>query len=144
MPPLESYRELRVWKEAMLLAEMAYRHTTCFSKHERFGLTAQIRRAAASVPANIAEGYGRGVGGSYLQFLRIAQGSCKELETHVLLASRVLVDTALRPEPVLDQADVVGKMLLGLIQSLQSSRRCISEHGPRAIADTRYPIPESP
>jgi four helix bundle protein len=102
MPRLESYRELRVWKEAMLLAEMAYRHTSGFPKHELFGLTAQIRRAAASVPANVAEGYGRGTRGSYVQFLRIAQGSCKELETHVLLASCVLNGKISRPEPVLD------------------------------------------
>jgi four helix bundle protein len=121
MQPLQSYRELRVWEQAMLLAELAYRHTTGFPKHELFGLTAQIRRAAASIPANIAEGYGRGSRGSYVQFLRIAQGSCKELETHILLASRVLGDMIPRPEPVLDQAEVVGKMLRGLLQSLQSS-----------------------
>jgi four helix bundle protein len=97
----------------MLLAEMSYRHTKDFPKSELFGLTAQIRRAAASIPANIAEGYGRDNKGSYVQFLRIAQGSCKELETHVLLASRVLGGVASGQQPVLDQADVVGKMLRG-------------------------------
>ena len=117
--PLQSYRDLRVWKEAMRLAEMSYRHTKGFPRHELFGLTAQIRKAAASIPANIAEGYGRDNRGFYVQFLRFAQGSCKELETHVLLASRVLGDVASEPEPVLDQADVVGKMLRGLIRSLQ-------------------------
>jgi four helix bundle protein len=119
MPPLQSYRELRVWKEAMLLAEMCYRHTRAFPKHELFGLTAQIRKAAASIPANIAQGYGRGNRGSYLQFLRIAQGSCKEVETHLLLAARVLGDVGSGSEPVLDQTDVVGKMLGGPIRSLQ-------------------------
>jgi four helix bundle protein len=79
----------------------------------------QIRRAAASIPANIAEGYGRGNKGFYIQFLRFAQGSCKELETHVLLASRVLGVVATEPGPVLDQADVVGRMLRGLIRSLE-------------------------
>jgi four helix bundle protein len=121
MQPLQSYRELRVWQQAMLLAEMSYQHTRGFPKGELFGLTAQIRRAAASVPANIAEGYGRGNRGSYVQFLRIAQGSCKELGTHLLLASRVLGELDSRAEPLLDQADVVGKMLRGLIQSLQSN-----------------------
>ncbi len=77
MPLLQSYRDLRVWKEAMLLAEMSYRHTKGFPRHELFGLTAQIRKAAASIPANIAEEYGRDNRGSYVQFLRIAQGSCK-------------------------------------------------------------------
>jgi four helix bundle protein len=90
---------------------MAYRHTSVFPRHELFGLTAQIRRAAASIPANIAEGNGWDKSGSYIQFLRIANGSRKELETHVLLASRVLDDMCSEPGPVLDQADVVGKML---------------------------------
>ncbi len=121
MQSVHSYRDLRVWNEAMHLAEMSYRHTKVFPRHELFGLTAQIRRAAASIPANIAEGYGRQNKGSYVQFLRIAQGSCKELETHILLAGRVLGDMASRTGPVLGQADVVGKMLLGLIRSLRSN-----------------------
>ena len=115
---IQSYRDLRVWREAMTLAEMAYRHTREFPKDELFGLTSQIRRAAASVPANIAEGYGRENTGNYVQFLRIAQGSCKEVETHTLLAERVL-DSHPNPEDLLRQCDIVGKMLPGLILSLQ-------------------------
>src|SRR5262245_20163092 len=103
MPTLQSYRDLRVWNEAMLLAEMAYRHTSAFPRHELFGLTTQIRRAAVSIPSNIAEGCGRDQAGSYVQFLRIANGSCKELETHVMLAGRVLGGTRAEPKPVLDQ-----------------------------------------
>lgn len=117
--PVQSYRDLRVWREAMLLAEMCYRHTRNFPKDELFGLTSQIRRAAASIPANIAEGYGREQTKSYVQFLRIAQGSCKEVETHLILADRVL--TAMpNSEHLLNQAEVVGKMLRGLIRSLDS------------------------
>jgi four helix bundle protein len=86
---IQSYRDLRVWREAMLLAELCYKFTRVFPRDELFGLTAQIRRAGASIPANIAEGYGRDNPGSYVQFLRIAQGSCKEVETHVLLSVRV-------------------------------------------------------
>jgi four helix bundle protein len=119
-PPVQSYRDLRVWREAMLLAEMCYRHTREFPKDELFGLTSQIRRAAASIPANIAEGYGRQHTRAYVQFLRIAQGSCKEVETHLILASRVLGDALARPEHLLDQAEVVGKMLRGLIRSLSA------------------------
>jgi four helix bundle protein len=114
----QSCRDLRVWNEAMALAEQCYPHTREFPRAEQFGLTAQIRRAAASIPANIAEGYGRDQTGSYVHFLRIAQGSCKELETHLLLAERVLEKTASAASP-LEQADVVGKMLRGLIRSLQ-------------------------
>lgn len=117
--PIQSYRDLRVWREAMNLAEMAYQHTRAFPAEERFGLTSQIRRAAASIPGNIAEGYGREQTGSYMQFLRVAQGSCKELETHLLLAERALRDTAAEPKPLLDQSEIVGKMLRGLIRSIQ-------------------------
>ncbi len=118
--PVELYRDLRVWRESMSLAEMCYRHTRAFPVDERFGLTAQIRRAASSIPANIAEGYGREQTGSYMQFLGIAQGSCKEVETHLILAERVLGDPAAGPGDLLDQAEVVGKMLRGLIRSQEA------------------------
>jgi four helix bundle protein len=104
----------------MVLAEMCYRHTRSFPKDELFGLTAQIRRAAASIPANIAEGYGREQTKSYVQFLRIAQGSCKEVETHLILAHRVLSGAMSKPEDLLNQAETVGKMLRGLIRSLDA------------------------
>jgi four helix bundle protein len=90
-------------------------------RRRQSGIQRFHRRSAASIPANIAEGYGRDNRGSYVQFLRIAQGSCKELETHVLLASRVLGGVASGQQPVLDQADVVGKMLRGLIRSLEAN-----------------------
>ena len=117
---VQSYRDLRVWREAMLLAEMCYRHTRHFPKEELFGLTAQIRRAAASIPANIAEGYGREQTKSYMQFLRIAQGSCKEVETHLILAGRVLEGPPPNPEELLQQTEIVGKMLRSLIRSLDA------------------------
>ena|SRR5690554_673308 len=118
---IHSYRDLRVWNEAMELAVACYRMTGSFPREEMFGMTSQIRRASASVPANIAEGYGRESAGSYVQFLRNAQGSLKELETHVLLAHRVELVSREDAAPVLDRADLVGKMLRGLIRSIQSS-----------------------
>lgn len=115
----KSYKDLRVWREAMTLAEQCYRHTKNFPRDELYGLTTQIRRAAVSIPANIAEGYGRDQTGSHIQFLRIAQGSCKELETHLILAERVLGDIA-SAAPLHEQVEAVGKMLRGLIRSLQA------------------------
>jgi len=119
--PVQSYRDLRVWREAMRLAEMCYRHTRSFPRDELFGLTAQIRRSAASIPADIAERYGREQTKSYVQFLRIAQGSCKEVETHLILADRVLEVATPTPEGLLRQAETVGKMLRGLIRSLDGA-----------------------
>ena len=80
----------------------------------------QLRRAAASVPANIAEGYGRESKGAYVHHLRIAQGSLKELETHALLSQRVKLTTAEAITPLMAQCDAVGRMLHGLIRSLES------------------------
>jgi four helix bundle protein len=76
---ISSFKDLKVWQQAMSLAEVCYLVTRSFPREEQFGLTTQIRRAASSVPANIAEGHGRENTGSFVQFLRIAQGSLKEL-----------------------------------------------------------------
>jgi four helix bundle protein len=86
---IRSYRDLRVWNEAMTLAESCYRFSQECPREELFGLTSQIRRAATSIPANVAEGYGRDSKGSYVKFLKTAQGSLKELETHLILAQRL-------------------------------------------------------
>jgi four helix bundle protein len=119
--PIQSYRDLMVWKESMNLAVAAYRLTKAFPKDELYGLTSQIRRSGASVPANIAEGYGRESRGAYAQQLRVAQGSLKEFETHLLLANRVGIVDAPAMAPILDLAESVGKMLRKLIRSLDDS-----------------------
>jgi four helix bundle protein len=103
----------------MALAESCYRLTGQFPRDELFGLTSQIRRAAASVPANIAEGHGRENTGNFVQHLRISQGSLKELETHLLLAERVGTLPALNLPPVLAQCESLAKMLRAPIRSLQ-------------------------
>lgn len=119
---IKSYRDLRVWQEALNPAEMAYRLVATFPKDELFGLTSQIRQAASSVPANIAGGYGRGGRATYVQFLRIAQGSLKELETHILLAQRVDLLSNGATDPLLKKSDTVGRMLNRLIASLLAKR----------------------
>ena len=103
----------------MTLAADCYEVTRNFPRDEIFGMTAQIRRAAASIPANIAEGHGRENTGSFIQFLRIAQGSTKELETHLLLAQRVGLLEPDRLEPLLNRTAEIGKMLRSLIRALQ-------------------------
>lgn len=85
-------------------------------------MASQIRRSAASVPANIAEGYGRESTGSYLQFLRTARGSLKEFETHVLLAERVGLMKSDHTSAMLETAESVGRMLNALIKSLNARR----------------------
>jgi four helix bundle protein len=86
-------------------------------------MTSQVRRAAAAIPANIAEGYGRDGPGEFAQFLRIAQGSLKELETHLILASRVGLTNEEETASILERCENVGKMLRSLIRSVQAGKR---------------------
>jgi four helix bundle protein len=107
----------------MDIAVSCYEVTKGFPKEEVYGLTSQIRRAAASVPANIAEGHGRDGTGSYVQHLKIAQGSLKELETHLILSARVGLLDATKADDVLMQSDEIGRMLRALIRSLQDGKK---------------------
>jgi len=106
----------------MNLAVAAYRLTAEFPKEELYGLTSQIRRSSSSIPANIAEGYGRESSGAYILQLRVAQGSLKELETHLILASRIGILSEGSLSPILEAAEAVGKMLRSLIRSIEASR----------------------
>ena len=115
---IQSYRDLRVWQKGMDLAEACYSITKEFPKEEMYGMSSQIRRAAASIPANISEGYGREYRAEYVQFLRIAQGSLKELETHLILSVRVKLTTSQAVNPILTECESLGKMLRSLIRSL--------------------------
>jgi four helix bundle protein len=114
-----SYKDLEVWQMAVTLAQDCYLLTARFPKDEIYGMSAQIRRAAVSIPANIAEGYGRDQTGSFLQFLRIAQGSARELETHLILAERVQLCESRAVAPLQENCDRVSKMLRALIRSLE-------------------------
>ncbi|WP_442578243.1 four helix bundle protein [Mesorhizobium sp. ASY16-5R] len=116
---IESYRDLRVWQAAIELVVSCYAETKNFPQSETYGLTAQIRRASTSIPANIAEGYGRDHAGSYVQFLRIAQGSLKELETHVIVAKRIGYLDSTQEVRLLQRSDEIGRMLRALIRGLQ-------------------------
>ena len=116
---IESYRDLRVWKSSIELTVACYKTTESFPTTETYGLTSQIRRASTSIAANIAEGYGRDNTGSYVQFLRVAQGSLKELETHIIVAKRIGYLQSSSESEILQKSEEVGKMLRALIRSLQ-------------------------
>ena len=116
---VDSYRDLRVWQEAMNLVVACYRLTRGLPADELYGLNSQIRRAAVSIPANIAEGYGRAHRREYLQFLSVSQGSLKELETHLLLCERLDLCSSEAVAEILQAADQLGRMLGGLQRALQ-------------------------
>jgi four helix bundle protein len=118
--PITDYRDLDVWNESMSLAADVYELTRRFPREEAFNMTSQMRRASVSIPANIAEGYGRQQTGSFIQFLRIAQGSLKELETLVLLSERVGLIGLDTRDGALDRCRRIGKMLVGLVRKLSA------------------------
>jgi four helix bundle protein len=115
---IKSYRDLRVWQLSVDLAVDVYGVSKNFPKAEVFGMTSQMRRSAVSIPANIAERYGREVAGSFAQFLRIAQGSLKELETHVIIALRIDLINQTDANRLLGAATDIGKMLGSLIRKV--------------------------
>jgi four helix bundle protein len=116
-----TYQDLIVWQQAMDLAVEVYSITRFWPKEELYGLTSQVRRAATSIPANIAEGYGREQRGPYVQFLRIAQGSLKELETHLLIAGRMGVASADTLSSLTTRTESVGKLLRLLLRKLAAT-----------------------
>ncbi len=116
---ISSYRDLIVWKAAVELAVDCYSATKAFPSSEVYGMTSQIRRSAASVAANIAEGHGRENTGSFIQFLRVAQGSLKELETHLILSGRIVLMREVDAVRLLEQADEIGRMVRSMVRSLQ-------------------------
>lgn len=86
---VNNFKDLKIWQKGMEIAEKCYFLTKNFPKDELYGIVQQIRRSSVSIPANIAEGYGRRYTGEYIRFLKIAQGSANELETHLILSERV-------------------------------------------------------
>jgi four helix bundle protein len=116
---INSYKDLLVWKAAVELAVACYSATKPFPVSETYGMTSQIRRSSTSVAANIAEGHGRENTGAFVQFLRIAQGSLKELETHLILSQRVGLMPSGDTDRLLGKSEEVGKMLRSMVRSLQ-------------------------
>jgi four helix bundle protein len=120
MTKVYSHRDLIVWKKSMDLVDRIYRVSSDFPEHERFGLTSQIRRAAVSIPSNIAEGRVRKTTKDFIQFLHIASGSVAELETQIEIALRQKWMRAKEHGEIMSLASEIGKMLVSLISSLNS------------------------
>jgi len=115
---IKSHRDLIVWQKAMVLVTDVYSLTKTFPREEIYGLSAQTRRAAASVPANIAEGQGRRLGREFHQFLGNARGSLMELDTHLELALRVGYINEEQHIAIRSKLDEVGRILNGLMRSI--------------------------
>ncbi|MHB1557808.1 MAG: four helix bundle protein [Isosphaeraceae bacterium] len=112
-------QQLLVWQKAMDLAVLAYAITRLYPRCQLFGLTSQVQRAAASIPANIAEGHSRAHTREFLNHLSMARGSLSELETHLILSQRIGRITEVQLEEFLRLSQEVGRMLIGLRKSVE-------------------------
>lgn len=117
-----SFRDLRIWHEAVNLALDLYRATSCFPKHELYGLTSQMRRAAVSIPSNIAEGKGH-FGGDFSRFLLHARGSLLELQTQIVIAQGLNYLSEKQAAELTSRSDDLGRGLNGLIQAVRKTPR---------------------
>jgi four helix bundle protein len=117
---MRDFRKLKVWEKAHHLTLAVYNATTMFPRDELYGLTSQIRRSCASIPANIAEGCGRGGDGEFARFLQIAMGSASEIEYHLLLASDLKFLDGSNYERLATEVTEVKRMLTSLIQKLKA------------------------
>lgn len=113
------HENLEAWKQAMSLVKSVYEMTSLFPVEERYGLSQQMRRAAVSIPSNIAEGAGRNGPREFLNFVGIARGSLAELETQMQLA--VMLDFASPDHLAFELAEATGKLLTGLHKKLGAS-----------------------
>ena len=115
---LRNYQDLIVWQKAMDLVEQIYASSKSFPREEVYGLTSQLRRAAVSIPSNIAEGQGRRTTADFVRHLSIAYGSLRELETQTLIVKRLRYLPSERCQEILKMAGEVGRLLNGLMSSL--------------------------
>ena len=117
------YKQLTVWQKAMELVTEVYTVTADFPECERFGLVSQLRKAAVLIPSNIAEGQGRSSTGEFKQFLGHARGSLFEVETQTLIAENLSLTTTARTQLLRQLIEEVGRLLNGLLRSLETSRQ---------------------
>jgi four helix bundle protein len=116
----QHYKDLIAWQKAMDLVENIYKTTESFPKREVYSLTDQVRRAAVSIPSNIAEGQAHYSNREFVHFLRHARGSLAELETQILIAKRLNYLPESDADRILNRADELGRILSGLIKSLKA------------------------
>ena len=120
---IQDYRDLEVWQRGRQLVRTIYHLSAALPAEERYGLISQMRRAVVSIPANIAEGWGRHYPAEFIQFIRVANGSRVELETHLILTVDLNFLREEQIQPAMTESTVLGKQLLALERSLNSRRR---------------------
>ena len=123
---VQSYKDLVVWQKSMDLVEVMYQMTRTFPKEEVYGLTNQLRRAAVSIPSNIAEGHARSSTAEFVRFLSIARGSLAEVETQLLITQRLGYLSNDQLAPILSLQIEINKMTNGLMARLAPHPSCLT------------------
>jgi len=129
---VKQYQDLIAWQRAIALVTDIYKMSSSFPRDEMYGLTSQLRRAAVSVPSNIAEGQGRASSGEFIQFLGHARGSLFELETQVIVAHNLTYLSDAQCEALTAKISELGRILNGLITSVQRRKETGPSHQPLA------------
>ncbi len=132
---MKTYRDLIVWTKAMDMVVAVYDLASALPDRERYGLTSQMQRAAVSVPANIAEGYGRIHRGDYIHHLSIARGSLTELETLITLAVRLNFVNREKAAHIWSMTQEIGKILTSMILSLRKTNNVTCKEDPEHYGD---------
>jgi four helix bundle protein len=125
---VKQYQDLIAWQKAIALVAEIYKASSSFPRDEMYGLTSQLRRAAVSVPRNIAEGQGRASTGEFIQFLCHSRGSLFELETQIIVANNLSYLSNVQRDVLIERVSELGRILNGLITSLQSRKRAGAGH----------------
>ena len=123
MSEYKSFKSLNVWEKAMDLTDEVYKLVRLFPREETYSLGDQLRRAAVSIPSNIAEGYKRNSDKEYIQFLSVANGSCAETETQILIAIRQNMITEEEAEKAIELLDEIPRMLNSLINKIKERNK---------------------
>jgi len=139
--PISNFRDLVIWKFGKDLVVDVYRLTKTFPQEERFGLTDQMRRAAVSVPSNIAEGFNRKYSMDYKRFLFMALGSCGELDTQLEIATALQMANPVNIQKLADKIDRESRMIRKLIEKIESSIKERKILKPKTSPEVRVPSP---
>ena len=119
---MKTHKDLEAWKNAINLVVKVYKLTESFPKHEMYGLTNQIRRAAVSIPSNIAEGAGRNHDKEFIQFLYVTMGSLSELETQLIISEKLSYISNESLENILQDMTVIRSQAAGLIKYMKNKK----------------------
>ncbi|MFN8295186.1 MAG: four helix bundle protein [Chitinophagales bacterium] len=121
MSTIKSYKDLIAWQKGIELVSVTYQILEKFPKEEKFGLISQISRSSTSIPANIAEGWGRDSNANFCNFLKIAKGSLYELETHLIVSKNLNFISEKELELIQIKIDEIGRIIQGLIKSMKNT-----------------------